>query len=172
MKLMTEEEGQRWLESVSINNYRDRKFCLPDPITAYRLDKDSGAKTSLARLLIYEIFADKPVVMVLGETGIWPSSENEFLFIKYREAVACGQNINREPFDNYPFHIAEAEDAQAMEGLIALCLYFIWDATVFDRAGETFVKISHDEWMDIGSNNATEYERVVKALDDFGLERL
>ncbi len=69
-----------------------------------------------------------------------------------------------------PLYYAAAEQAPEMEGLIALCLYFIWEVIVFDAAGETFIKISHDEWMEIGSTDFVQLQEAVTFLDDFGLE--
>lgn len=169
---MTIEEGERWLHSVGMETYHEGQLYLPTPTTTYYLPKDSGAKTALARLLINEVLAEKSIVLILEEIGVWTSSENNFLFTKYREAVSRDQNASHQPFDDYPFHYAEPHEAIAMEGLIALSLYFIWGVAVFDGKGEILIKISHDEWVEIGSTNATKYCAVVNLLDSFGLVRL
>lgn len=172
MKLMTTEEGEHWLHSIGIETYRAGRLYFATPTTTYLLPKDSGAKTALARLLTNEVFAEKPVVLILEEIGVWTSSENEFLFTKYREAVSSNQNISHQPFDDYPFHYAEAHEAASMEGLIALCLYFIWGVAIFDGDGETFIKISHDEWIEVGSTNVARCNDVIKLFDSFGLVRI
>ena len=169
---MTAEEGERWFRSAHIGTYRAGRLHLPTPIAAYLLPKDSGAKTALARIIMNEIFAEKPVVMMLGETGVWPSCENGFVFIKYREAITPGQYIGDHAFTHYPLHFAEAHEATSMEGLIDLCLYFIWDATIFDGAGEAVVEISHDEWIEIGSTSVDKYNHAVALFKTFELERI
>ena len=170
MKLMTWEDGQRWLQSAQIKSYRAGRLDLPDARKAYSLSKDSGDKTALARLLTYGVFDQKPIVLILLETDIWPSSANEFLFIKYREAVSPGQNLDHRPFNEYTYHFTEAAEAAEMEGLLALCLYFIWEVILFDESGEIFIKISHDEWMEVGSTDAGQFQEAVTLLDDFGLD--
>ncbi len=103
MKLMTNEEGKLWLQSAHIESDRAGKLHFPNPKKSYLLPKDSGAKTALARLLTNWVFAQKPIVLVLKETDVWPSSKNEFLFIKYRETVSPEQIPDCRPFDDYPF---------------------------------------------------------------------
>jgi len=172
MILMTAEEGKLWLDSSSITTYRRNELFHAGPKAAYLLSKDSGAKTFLARLLVNEVFAEKSIVMVLEEIDVWPSSSNEFLFAKYREAVTSIPNLSDKAILDYPFHFSEDSEAASMEGLIALCLYMIWEITLFDKAGETVVKISHDEWMEFGSTDINQYHEIVKLFNRFDLDRI
>lgn len=172
MKIMTFEEGERWLGSAGVKSYQNRQQDFPKHTSTFCLPKDSGAKTALARLIVHEVFANKATVLLLKETGVWDSSENPYLFTKFREAVSDDKNTKYEPFDDYPFHYAEVSEAEAMEGLVALALYFIWDVTLFDRECEMLIRISHDEWIEIGSSDIAQFNDVTALFNRFGLVSL
>lgn len=167
MKIKTYHDGKEWLDSLGVNLIRNDSEGESVSSAVYLLPKDSGRKTALAHLLIHQIFSDKALIFVLLEHGIWPSSENEFLFFKYRGSVSEEKDI-----DEYPFHYAEPQEAIYIEGLFALCLYFIWGAALLDDRGDVVIEISHDEWIRISSPKQENLKMAVKFLEEFGLVKL
>lgn len=104
---------------------------------------------------------------MIQEHGIWPSCENEVLFLKYRSSISDEGGI-----DEYPFHLAKPDEAIYVEGLLALSLYFVWGIAMLNDTGEVFIRTSHDEWIEAASLDGDRLAAITELLDEFGLERV
>ena len=76
MELKTYHEGMEWLHSQGIDLPLAGRWDGIIPTAAYKLPKDSGHKTALARFLVNFIPAQQHIIFIVEEHGIWPSSEN------------------------------------------------------------------------------------------------
>jgi hypothetical protein len=105
--------------------------------------------------------------MWIGEIGIWPSSENLELFEGYRRSLG-----ETRPLHEAPLHEFGTEDYAALECLLDLVLYFIWDASLIDVSNGTTFHISHDEWIAVLAETPEPLDRWSSAFADFGLKEL
>lgn len=137
------------------------------PIAAFRIPADSGHKTALARLLVRSVFGGRGVVFGITERGIWPSCENEDLFIRYRSSFAAYRSI-----DEAPFHFASADEGEYVEGMLALSMYFIWGAVIASETDQVIVRTSHDEWLEVAARGADRFADLCELLAEFGLSRI
>lgn len=141
MKIISQNECQEWLETKLGENLTlevDYKHCL-----TYHSPNDSGKKTALARVLTHAIDARQPGLLWITAWGIFPSSENMALFDGYRRFLE-----EDRPIQAAPGHVFDQSDLQQIECLLALALYFYWDASLFNGA-DIAVKTSHDEWISV-----------------------
>ena len=136
------------------------------PTAVYNIPADSGVKTALARLVTHSIMSGRGYIFGIVEHGIWPSSENEPLFIRYRNSIGQAGSL-----DDWPFHWASAGDAEIVEGMLAISLYFIWGVIAARDDGRVVIRTSHDEWLDVAARTNRELARACRLLDGFGLER-
>lgn len=143
MKIVTEDECLSWLSTrlhepfewrIAARTYRER--------ITYRVPGDAGRKTALARALAGVLAPDSEGLLWITEWGVFPSSENMPLFLGYRHSLGEERSVYAAPG-----HVFEEADLQVVECLLALILYFSWDASVFD-AGSLWLQVSHDEVLE------------------------
>jgi len=161
-------EGRDWLAHEGIPIDLDNPYDQPKELTAYfRIDHDSGTKTVLARSIAFDLFEGMDTLFAVTESGVWPSSEYEFVFQKYR----AGLGVSR-PLRESDFHLFDKEETDSLGGAIALSLYFVWGFLVSDLRGDIIVAASHDEYLQCWADDSQALERMVALFLDLGLERL
>jgi hypothetical protein len=165
MRILSHDEGYKWAQSLEGS---EATATNPRYSRSFRLDPDSGRKTELARLLATGVAESKGAgVLWIGEIGIWPSSENLELFNGYRRSLG-----EARPLHEAPIHEFGAGDYVALECLLDLVLYFVWDASLIDVSDATAFHISHDEWITVRADGPEPVERWSQAFADIGLKPL
>jgi hypothetical protein len=127
----------------------------------FSLPGDSGAKACLSRQICSIVKYDNQICLWILERGVFPNHENLDLFDGYRKSLGELRKV-----DDAPCHIVFAEDSRALESLLDITLYFIWDAVVFDPTQEIGFYVSHDEMMIVYAKNESqmkELERILKS---------
>lgn len=82
-----------------------------------------------------------PGALLITDWSIFPSGENINLFDGYRRSLGI-----LDPLHVAPGHIfSDDAEADAIECILLLCLYFFWDALLIVR--DVSIEISHDEWI-------------------------
>jgi len=166
MRIITENEARGWLSANALPNPS------ASPVesgfmhqSGFKIPGDAGRKTALARLVCQQIGADdrEGLYWVLGY-GIWPSSENPSLFEAVRESLG-----ESRPLAEAPCHVFHAIDRQVLQWLIALSLYFSWDATLFAPNRKLIVKLSHDEVLQVFERGVAGSSGLPAAFEEFGL---
>lgn len=76
------------------------------------------------------------------------------------------------PVNVAPGHIFDNSDRSALEALLALALYFYWDAVLLEGDGGMAVKLSHDEWIKVHSTILLQSQAIQDRFDRIGLKRL
>ena len=91
----------------------DEFYVLPwqyeDPVPSLWIPKDSGAKVALSRCLMSLFLKRGGALVWITETGVWPSSEHEDLFLGYRRSLQ-----EHRPIHEAPVHIVAAHDSGAV----------------------------------------------------------
>ena len=155
MDFLSPQETERWLAAR-----RSAEVTLRS--ASYRLGVDAGAKTALARALS-ALFDDG--LLWVTATGIFPSSENPALFDGYRRALGETRSVLEAPG-----HRFDRSSRTELECLLGLVLYFFWDASLYDEAGATSLRISHDEVISLQAADEQELTRLEDVLARLGLE--
>ncbi len=50
-----------------------------------------------------------------------------------------------------------------------MVFYFLWDAWVFDIKGKTLVRTSHDEWLEVRTNDENARKEFASELEKYGM---
>ena len=135
--------------------------------SAYSIPPDSGRKTALARLFAYLLLRNPDVFIYVSGWGVWRSSENLDLFYGYRRSFG-----ETRPLIEAPVHLFERSDEDAFISILCMAFYFVWDASVFDAAGNVLVQISHDEWLEVRTNDEAARKEFATELEKYGMSAL
>jgi hypothetical protein len=156
MKILSVEEMNLNLLPLTIEQrIRDMSNGLPQWGSGYKIHPDSGAKTALARFLS-SLFMWRPTseaVIYISEWGVWPSSENFELFDPYRLSKGEARSLS-----DASVHVFDSADVESFVSILCMILYFVWDAEIFDAEGKCLITISHDEWLEIRTNDISVME--------------
>ncbi len=140
MRATTYEEAAAWFQErgwvVGAQGSNTR------PLAVVPIPLDSGAKTAMAWGIVSLIGPGQSCALLVHDTDIWPSSANPFLFAAARRGLGCDADI-----DDWPGHLLDPGEGDALEALLCLCLYFVWGAYLADESGDWLVAISHDEYV-------------------------
>ncbi len=165
MNILTKAEGENWLREHQLPTNQENLTQFYRNKISYLIDKDSGVKTALSRSLlgfIKESLGDNEGVFWITEWGIWPSSENQTLFYAYRKTLGEERTII-----NVPFHVFNKNDLDSMECLVDLALYFIWGFMLIIREGKTIIRVSHDESIEVYSQEDAELTKYKNLFEGF-----
>ena len=133
----------------------------------YSIPPDSGRKTALSRLLAYLLLRGPSACIYISGWGVWESSENLDLFYGYRRSFGENRTLVEAPV-----HVFQHGEESAFASILSMALYFVWDAWVFDTEGNALVRISHDEWLEVRTNDANARNEFAAELKDCGMPLL
>jgi hypothetical protein len=78
--------------------------------------------------------------------GIWPSSENQWLYYRLRRALG-----DKATLAERPGHLLNSIEKDDFVAFVHLALEFGWGAFIFSRPLSRYVHLSHDGWLRIFS---------------------
>jgi hypothetical protein len=168
MRILSKIEAAEWLGKLDLNlSDNSWKQRYGDGLSSFAIPADTGKKTGLAKLLA-DVAANgsESLVWVTGY-GIWPSSENMALFDGYRKSLGENRSI-----DEAPVHVFSSKELRELECILALALYFFWDALLLDHSQGVLIELSHDEIMDVRATDKDIFERLLANVTRYGLEQV
>lgn len=149
MNVLSAHECREWLSENLANGL------LPETLEAaypsyvvYRLPADTGIKTAIARIVSHSIDTSRVGLLWITAWGIFPSSENMALFHAYRKSFGESRDLAAASG-----HLFAQSDLEHVECLLAMALYFCWDAAVYEGTGTLVFVTSHDECISVRGNN-------------------
>jgi hypothetical protein len=158
MTVMTKMETENWLRSKSVEeidgNFKNYRLGL-----AKEIPVDSGVKNYIANE-ISKLSFGKLCLFYIDEYGIWPSSQNMYLFDGFRKSVGITDTIYEKPG-----HLVSSEEKIDLYCLIAMVLYFSWGALLVSETGEEIIRISHDEIIDVYVATVLETSEMLTGID-------
>ena len=77
------------------------------------------------------------------------------LFDGYRRSLG-----EARPLIEAPGHIFAEADAVALQTLVAISLYFFWDAVLVEGTAQFITRLSHDEYLDIYAQEEDRFEKI------------
>ena len=142
MIMMSQDETLNWLvkHNISENNMSanyELKYSNKIPI-------DSGAKNYLAKE-IASIYTNSDILLYINEFGIFPSSENMYLFDGYRKSIGINNSIYEKPTQ-----IINQNEGIELYCTLGMILYFYMGCIIIPiNNQDEIIKISHDEFLNI-----------------------
>lgn len=97
--------------------------------------------------------------------GIFPSNENFHLYYRLRQSYGDLRLLNEAPG-----HLCLDYERPEVVTLLHLCILFGWDVHLIPSAGYSRAFISHDEWLQIGFDDASQLRQTKQVLEDANLE--
>ena len=105
------------------------------------------------------------LVLWVTEWGIWPSSENLYLYYTVRRAHGDARELHEAPG-----HIFLKHEQAELTTFLDLAIRFGWGGFLFGHPPHVAMTVSHDEWITIASDQPL--APIARDADDFGLKVL
>lgn len=160
MEFLTDSDFSIWKSTNSLANFDLGKFSQK---AAYLIPQDAGRKTALAREIMKSFEGQKGVFSIVNH-GVWPSSENLNLFHGYRRSLGESRYIKE-----VPHHVFVRGESSVIECLLAMSLYFSWDALLVELPRRVSWKFSHDEVFEVLGNDLSSF---LEWAADFDLQKV
>lgn len=109
----------------------------------------SVSKTSLGRLLQVMFDLLREPTIYISDWELWSPNQYLDLFNSYRRGKGVLVSL-----DEAPVHQFESADEESFLSIVCLVLFYQWDAEIFDRDDRCLVTISHDEWLDVRTDDS------------------
>lgn len=168
MKILTCQEASALLGGPSPDEFVDGiRRRLVSNVGTYLIPSDSGVKTALARDLAGLLLKNSTILLYITSWTIWPSSGHLDLLDGYRRSLGENRQLKEAPL-----HVLSQGDEATFTSILALVLYFVFDAEIFDTRGATLVTISHDEWIEFRSEDRRVSHLISQWASRFQLEPL
>ena len=163
LRIIDEEETKLWLsqrgllDSTGVPSFSEFGEVMDSAIPA-----DSGRKTAISRVLVSFFDTDDEALLWINEFGIWPSSEDGYLFQGFRRFLG-----ESSPLHEKPGHVFSKSDIDAVRSLVAMLLYFVWGGILFSPAKGLAIKISHDEFITVFVRNKKDASAITVELKKY-----
>ncbi len=168
MKIISQQECEEWVAAHLGRDFaRDAVAADYASRVVYQLPTDTGKKTAIARAVSRSIDTRGLGLFWITAWGIFPSSENMAIFDGYRKFLGEERAIHAAPG-----HVFGASDLPQLECLFDLTLYFYWDASLFEGAGNIVVTASHDECVSVHAKDAAYLRQFQNTLDGLKLKEV
>jgi hypothetical protein len=168
MKILTKENASEMLGGKPLDTFvselSNRLRLVGDP---YSIPPDSGKKTALSRLFAYLLLRSPNVCIYVSGWGVWGSSENLDLFYGYRRSFGENRTLMEASV-----HLFERSEEDTFVSILCMAFYFVWDAWVFDTEGKALLRISHDEWLEVRTDDEDARKEFATELEKYGMPLL
>jgi len=144
MRFIDAVQTRPWLEKYTIAIDQEGHPTFPGSVSVLQsaIPSDSGRKTALSRVIASIFRMDDEALLWINEVGIWPSSEDLFLFQGFRRSLGEDSHLVMKPG-----HIFSRDDLAGLGSLLAMVFYFAWGAIPYSPVRMLVIRISHDEFM-------------------------
>lgn len=148
-----------------------RVFDLKHQFQIYRsgfeIPSASGLKSALADVIQVMFASLQEPVIYISDWELWSPNQDLDLFNSYRQAKGTLESLNEAPV-----HQFESAGEESFASIVFLILLYQWDAEVFDREGKCLITISHDEWLDIRTDDSQIRQLCDQAVSEGMLKEL
>ena len=163
MRIIDKYETMTWLAerglTTSTGELVFTEFLSP---SRFVIPVDSGEKTALSKTITSFFDFEDEALLWINEFGVWPSSEDRYLFEGFRQSLG-----EYSPLYEKPGHIFSNKDLEAVKALIAMVLYFCWGAVIVSISRSFIFKISHDEIIYLYVKNKEDLPSMRTTLSHF-----
>lgn len=163
MRIIDRDKTKHWLSQRDLlDSTGEPSFSEFFQVIDSAFPTDSGRKTALSRLLVSFFDTDEEALLWINEFGIWPSSEDRYLFEGFRSFLG-----ESSPVHEKPGHIFSKDDLDAVRSLVAMVLYFVWGGIMYSPAKGLTIRISHDEFITVLVRNPKDGSIITERFEHF-----
>ncbi len=134
---------------------------------AFLINPEVGHLSRLSRLIAQEVNTRGGSLLVITQTGVFPSSENMQLVQTFRRAFGENRSVH-----DAPAHVFGVDESDACRSMVFLCLCNFWDFTLISETRDILVQGSHDEWIHVYTLGEPGLQRLRASLRSLGLKEL
>ena len=166
MKILTKEDGRELAKGKALDTFVAQLSSQLQLVKgAYAIPLESGRQTALAKLFTYLFFRETEACIYI--TGWSIATEHLDLFYGYRRSAGETRLLIEAPV-----HLFAPTEKDAFTSVLCMVFYFFWDAWVFDLSGRSLLRISHDGWLEIRTNEEELIKEVAAAMEDYKIPLL
>ena len=107
----------------------------------FDVPEDAGKKVALVANFFEDRQLGAETLVWFTEWGIWPSSERQHIFYRFRASYD-----EVRPLWEAPAHLLASDEREELLSLVTLGVLFLWDVFVFTQGSTLAFHTSHDEW--------------------------
>jgi hypothetical protein len=167
MKVFTKDDAAELLRVAGLDSFVcERCDQLQVVGSGYTIPSDTASKTALARFLTHLLLKQPEMCVYVTGWGLRPTAEHLDLLYGYRRSAGETRSLSEAPL-----HVFDQSGSDALASILCLVFYFALEAWVFDVAGTTMIRISHDGRIETRAGRqgdlvdfASEPEKYLKAL--------
>ena len=163
MRFFTEDECEQWCQRINVP-LDDARRPLREPTRAHRLrcafPQTFPQSYWFSRCIESALRPRSGCLLWVTQSGIWPSSENYHLYYRLRQSYGDSRLL-----DEAPGHFCIDYEQPEIISLVQLCILFGWDAHLIPTVGYAESFISHDEWITIGFDDASQFNETRQSLE-------
>ena len=162
MRFFTPQECIDWCEFLGIPLDGERPFRkLSHP---YRLRCSCPARLSqlfwFSGSIENALQPRRSCLVWATESGVWPSSENEHLYYRFRQSYSDHRLLHEAPG-----HLCLQYEKAEVSTLVYLGILFGWDIHLIPTAGYAQAFVCHDEWVEIGFDDEGQFNETRMAWE-------
>jgi hypothetical protein len=167
MKVLTKDDAAELLRVDGLDSFvTERCDQLRVVGSGYSVSSDTASKTALAKFLAHLLLKQPEVCVYVTGWSLRPTAEHLDLLYGYRRSAGDTRMLAEAPF-----HLFDQNGSDALASILCLVFYFALEAWIFDVAGTTMIRISHDGQIETRTSGrgdlgdfAGDPERYLKAL--------
>jgi hypothetical protein len=133
----------------------------------FLLRTDPGALTALSRELSFHLSMDAGSVLIVENTGVWPSCENMHLVERFRHAFGEHRSVQEAPA-----HVFTKDEHSDCWSAVLLCFLNFWEFIFLSADRKSLIYGSNDECMDIYTLHQEDMKQLRSIVQRFELKEL
>ena len=114
---------------------------MPDDAQRFEIPEDAGRRVALVASHLNERAGSSSTLVWFTEWGVWPSSERQHIFDRFRASYG-----EHRLLIDAPGHLLSVEERDELLSLVTLGVLFLWDVYVVADSVPFVLHYSHDEW--------------------------
>lgn len=154
MRCLTKQECEQFAQVVGIAPAELSKISSEEAFNSsvrVSLERERHRAYFLATRILSLVGQFEEALLWIVDYGIWPSSENQWLYYRLRAAMGDSANLAARPG-----HLLDSKERDALTAYLHLGLEFGWGMYLLPRPCTRWVYASHDGWSRLVSRPGDE----------------
>jgi hypothetical protein len=144
------QEDSKWLTAHGFTIPYEAGFPF---VNEFRTPLQSMRQSALVEGILTWLPSDGEGLLLVTDCGMWGSTERGSLFHRVRSTLGESRLVGEAPGQ-----VINLADRGALECMLDVCLYLLWDVLLADSRHRFLIKSSHDEFVTFACNAELESE--------------